>query len=91
MNHVRKAESGHLDRKGFDLAGPNRSYAIVNCCQWKSANSIKQTPHGKATVRITITENLTYSEITVSFPPFPTHFLTTCTIVLVVLTAAWAV
>ena len=91
MNHVRKTQLGHLDGKGFDLAGPHRSYAIADRRQGEAANSIKQASHGKATARITITENLTYSEIAVFFPPFPTHFVTTCTIVLVVLTAAWAV
>lgn len=35
-----------FNRKGFDLAGPQRDHTIPHSGQRKAANAVKQTTHG---------------------------------------------
>lgn len=47
MDHVWEANLSYLNRKGFNLAGPHRNNAVMNRCQWKTTNAIKQAAHGQ--------------------------------------------
>ena len=46
MDHVRESQPSDFDGKRFDLACPQRGDAVMDRCQRKTADPIKETPHG---------------------------------------------
>lgn len=106
MDHVWESELGHLDWKGFDLAGPHRNNAVMHRSQRETADPIKQATQRRHKLRIVRfrVSTKTHSLRCSSFPHATrfaglvwgpryrrSHLDTACTTVLVVFTAAWAV